>query len=392
MWADDTQDMLDFADDNLAEGIAATGFGHNFDASVANEIASGLSISEYIMKAPIRERNARIRDMSKSDNELAQFQKVSVDPKTGYPSTEYDFEAAAQYLVDRGDEGFQSTEEMNEAISDSVKQADEYRNLVNQNASGAGMAGDFVGAMVTQAAEPVNYVAVIPGVGQAASLGTKVAVGAAEAAAGAALVAPTIGQWKNENDIEYTKKDMFMDVGLSAVFGGALGGASHWVGGKLKDIRERKANAVDPNEKEALEAAEERLMEFETEANQSHALGGDAPAAEGEYFDRIDDMAKALMRAEDTFEEPPLRSPLDLEEDAEEMAFEESLGVTRAKPETPEGVDVDPDAPDVIEITNKEDFDFEMDGVSAKHIVKGTDSETKRIEDAIMCMMGGKNA
>ena len=388
MWSTtDRQDFLDFAKDNLTSDSGTTTFGENFDAAINDEIASGLSISEYIMKAPIRERNQKIRDLSNSDPDVAQFRKVTIDPTTGYPTSEFDYEAATNYLIERGDEGFQSTAELNEQVSDSVKQADAYRKHVNDASSGMGVVGDFVGAMSTQMAEPVNYVAVIPGLGQASSLALRTGVGATEAAVGAALVAPTIKDWKNENDIDYTTKDMYTDIGLSAAFGGALTGVVGAVGDRIRALKAKKSTATG-DEAEAYEAAEQMMREFETEVDAAQVIPEELrPMTAKESVDSVDDLAKAFVRSEDSVTAPDSTSP-DVDDAKYVEMAEQSLGVKRERPETPEGVDVDTDAPDVITL-DAEKFDFDVDGVNAAKIVQDSDIQVKRLEKAMNCMLGG---
>ncbi|CAL9956481.1 hypothetical protein VPHK227_0018 [Vibrio phage K227] len=391
MWSNDTQNFVDMAEANPARGTVETGAGMNFDAAVADEIASGLSISEYIMKAPMRERNAKIDDLMDSDPELAQFKKErTYDPYSKQLSYDLDYDKAADYLIERGDEGFQSTAELNEQIQESVKQSNEYRKRVNENSNLAGMAGDFGGSFVTQAIEPVNYVAVIPGIGQATSMAIRTIVGATEGAIASAMVQPKIKEWKNANDVEYTTKDVLMDIGLSAVFGAGISGLQKFIGDKISGVRANKNAAVDADGREAFQAAEDRLADFEHEAKQADALGEDMTG--GEYFDKLDDMAKALARGEDTWQAPPTRTPLGSDVADEQAMYEQALGVTRKKPETPEGVEADPDALDIVEIADESIFDFEIDGIPAATLIRGADADTKKINDTLTCMMGGGNA
>lgn len=390
MWSTkNRQDFIDSASTNLAKGTAPTGFSENFRAAARDELASGLSISEYIMKAPIRERNQKIRDLANTDPEIARFRKVSVDPVTGYPTSDYDYGAAADYLVERGDEGFQSTAELNEQISESVKQANKYRSFINEGSSGMGIVGDFAGSMATQVAEPVNYVAVIPGIGQASSLAlkTRMAIGATEAAAAAALVTPVIKQWKNANDIEYTTQDAFVDIGFSAAFGAGLSGLAGVVSDRIGRLRSKSKNTTDLDEREAFDAAAERLQDMADEIEGGKIFPEDAVPSSGQYFDRLDDMAKALAKGEDTWVPPESTLP-DAKIDESIPMLEQALGVKRERPKTAEGVDVDPDAPDKITVDESK-FDFEVDGVHAAQVVKDSDSQIKRLEKAMTCMLGG---
>lgn len=395
MWGKDVQDTLDRADANLVTSDVETGFGVNFEATAQNVLASGLSVSRYIMQEPIRERNSRIRDLGNTDPEIAQFRNIKVDPKTGRVTSDYDYDAAADYLVQRGDEGFQSTAELQKQIQESVKQADEYEKLVADKSGIAGVAGSFAAGLATQVIEPVNYVAVIPGIGTAATLSmrAKVAVGAIEAALGSALVQPTMKQWKNENDIEYTTKDMALDVGLSAAFGGALSGLGHWAGDKLKGIRSNKKTATSSNEKAAYDAAEERMAEFEQEIFAAQAIPeADRPKTSGEMFNAMDDTARAMANTQDRWT-PPDSPYADLSDEEMILGLEQSLGITRTKPESAEGVDVD--TPEVISFEDRNLFTYhDEDGVehSFADVIEKSDADNKKIEETINCMMGGGNA
>ncbi|ASV43711.1 hypothetical protein [Vibrio phage JSF9] len=390
MWDKDTVDFTNHANNNLArkDGVAESGFGSGFSASVDNEMASGLSVSRYIMSAPIRERNAKIRDLMNEDPDIARFRSVSINPNTGYPESSYDYDAAADYLIERGDEGFQSTAELTAQIQESVKQTDEMNRIIGAEANALGVAGSFAGAFASQTMEPLNYVAVIPGLGQAASMSVKAkaAVGAVEGALASALAQPAIKGWKNENDIEYTTKDVVLDVGMSAAFGGALSALSHWVSGAISGIKSKKADAIDADSSEALSAAESRLNEFKSEVEHLDALPDELkPDTAKAALDPLDETAKLVAKGEDQWVEPA--NPYAKMADEEiEPVLEQSLGIERKKPEG-EGVDVD--TPEQVVLKDETLFDFEVDGQKAADVVKGYDDDIKKLEDTFACMMGG---
>ncbi|CAL9956517.1 hypothetical protein VPHK289_0018 [Vibrio phage K289] len=402
MWGKDTQDSLDLAGARLSDGEVETSFGQNLEAQFDNEIASGLSISRYLAQAPIRDRNQRINEMAKNDDELGQFRKVSIDPVTGYPNSEIDYDAAADYLVQRGDDGFESTATLNEQIQKGVQQADEYAAKVSEHATFTGHVGGFVGGTGAQVLEPVNYVAVIPGIGQA-SVATKVALGAAEGALASTMVQPTIKRWKNDNDIEYTTKDMLVDVGLSAAFGGTLSGLTHYAKGVISRLRGEKqpvvtnmgSSQVDTNE--GLDAAADRMVDFEREAVGLQAIEGelDNPMTAGDHFDVLDEYAKTMQDTPETWEMPPADTLEMADIESALVDYEQALGIERTKPEVPEGTDVSPYASDDITIkTRALDFEIESEELgtgNAKEMYIQADKDKSKLSKTLDCMLGGSS-
>lgn len=392
MWNKDTRNFNDHVDDNLQVGDEVkTGFAENYYATVTNEIHSGLSISKFLMEAPIREQNEALLRMAQSDSDFSKYRTVDIN-EDGRPVVSYDYDGMADEAISRGDEDIVPYADLRTQISESVLQADNYQRDISKNSTGMGTIGEFAGAVAVQVAEPVNYIVVIPGIGAASSLGLKVLAGAGAGALSEAVIQPFVQEWKNTNEIKYTDEDVAFAVGTSTVFGGLAGGAGHYIGKMIKGMEKESArigldargNAMD--EKEALDAGIESLQGLHREVTELEQM--DTDISIGEKLRTLDDRVRAQqeMSPHVTVEPPSTNTIKELGD--EQVRFEEALGIKRSKPETPEGVEVDPDALDVIEF-DPEKFDFEMNGRKASDIVRDTDAEIKMMNDTINCMMGG---
>ena len=254
MWDED--DIAEFEQTTInyqepeEDPIGVTGFVENLEASIDHEITSGLSISQYIMDAPKREQEALLRERAQWDSSLSQFRTMKM-MDSGYMESSWDYEGLTNHFIAKGDESIESYEELNTARKEAVLQShNNYSDIANR-ADTMGSIGGFAGAMATQFIEPVNYMVVIPGVGIAATLTTKIAAGSAAGLITELIVQPTIQDWKNENDINYSDTDRYVAYGVSTVFGGAMGFGSHYFSKLLSGLKERRARLKEEANGEA---------------------------------------------------------------------------------------------------------------------------------------------
>lgn len=392
MWNKDTRDFTAHVEDNLDMGDEIkTGFTENFYATANNELQSGLSISRFIQESPIREQQSALRKMARTDPNVSAFRTVEINGD-GRAIISYDYDAMAQHYIAQGDDTIVPFEEIRATTQMATKQADENQKRTAERATGIGTVGSFAGAIATQVAEPVNYAVVIPGVGAASALGTKILAGTGAGLIAEAIIQPHVQEWKNANDIEYTDEDVMFAMGASAVFGGVMGAAGHYIGNMIKKLRSESdkipadARGSRADEKEAYDSAADSLDGLHKEVSGLETIDPDIPLRD--KLRRVDDEVREMQESSPhmTAKAPDTNSRTDI---SQEMAeFEMALGVKRTKPETAEGVDVDPNALDVITFDESK-FNFEIDGMRATDVVRNTDAEIRKMEETIRCMMGG---
>jgi len=147
--------------------------------------------------------------------------------------------------------------------------------LQRAEGSGSSVVGRFGIALVSNFFDPIALgTAFVPVVGQAryaamleragsavGRAGVRVGVGAAEGAAGAAIVEPIIAGSKIQEQADYRFADSFMNIAIGTAFGGGL----HVAGGALGDRLRPKRMAAELEQIEAAHTAVPVMTPAETE-------------------------------------------------------------------------------------------------------------------------------
>lgn len=115
--------------------------------------------------------------------------------------------------------GARSKDEITRAIAEKAKKL---KTAADAQKTLRGSVGAFVGEAAAAMTDPINLWTTPLPAGSSFGLGGRVAIGAASAMFGEAMIQPSVKRFKNETGIEYTIKDGLAAVGMAGVGGGAF--------------------------------------------------------------------------------------------------------------------------------------------------------------------------
>lgn len=249
-----------------------TTFAEGWAANLATTLHSDMMISEFIMEAPVRERNRKLTDMI-NDGEIPEevFRQFWINRKNTV-----DWDALSQHIRNEGiDDTIELGSEIQAKIKNEIVFYEKKAAELNSRAGFAGKAGAFAGGMHMGMLDPINVAAsfLVPAAGPAATiLGTMTKQGLTGAAAGLAtevVIQPFVKGYKNQMGMKYTWGDAATNAALSTLMGGTIsasaGGLAKAIDNiKVAKIKAREAGEIDAFE--ALEAMEDIFTQLEVEA------------------------------------------------------------------------------------------------------------------------------
>lgn len=115
--------------------------------------------------------------------------------------------------------GARSKDEITRAIAEKAKKL---KTAADAQKTLRGSVGAFIGEAAAAMTDPINLWTTPLPAGSSFGLGGRVAIGAASAMFGEAMIQPSVKRFKNETGVEYTIKDGLAAVGMAGVGGGAF--------------------------------------------------------------------------------------------------------------------------------------------------------------------------
>jgi len=221
--------------------VEPTGFWKNLHAAASQVVREDWSISRWINDNPIADSKKRVMDAYYSGT------ITDEDMASNSDGSSLGWDNIIRRANKKYNLNIETLESAKGRLRDDLKAKREETQDVHSRATGAGVAGRFVGMFGAYAVDPVALPTYFMGIGAAAKgaqfLKALSVVAAGEAVA-ETVIQTSVYNWKNTIGVDYSVKDAALSI--IAVTGGsaALGSVGYGIRGMLRKARATTVNAT----------------------------------------------------------------------------------------------------------------------------------------------------